>query len=230
MNELDLFTEALSRTDPAERAAFLDRACAANPDLRRRLEELLAGHARSRSPLDRPPLAPDQSVETTALVTGEHRPDAGAETMVPADPNATTDVESGARTPQTDATGDSRADRAATLNRSDSDPTTPSASKEPTPGAARVSTGEGLGTAIAGRYSLVEVIGEGGMGSVYLASQTEPVKRQVALKLIKTGMDSRSVLARFDAERQALALMDHPNIARIYDGGVTPAGQPFFVM
>ena len=62
------------------------------------------------------------------------------------------------------------------------------------------------------------------MGSVYLASQTEPVKRQVALKLIKTGMDSRGVLARFDAERQALALMDHPNIARIYDGGVT--GRP----
>ena len=68
------------------------------------------------------------------------------------------------------------------------------------------------------------------MGSVYLANQTEPVKRQVALKLIKTGMDSRGVLARFDAERQALALMDHPNIARIYDGGLTPAGQPFFVM
>ncbi len=77
---------------------------------------------------------------------------------------------------------------------------------------------------------LVEVIGEGGMGSVYLATQTEPVKRQVALKLIKTGMDSKGVLARFDAERQALALMDHPNIARIYDGGLTPAGQPFFVM
>jgi eukaryotic-like serine/threonine-protein kinase len=83
---------------------------------------------------------------------------------------------------------------------------------------------------IAGRYTLVEVIGEGGMGAVYLAEQTEPVKRQVALKLIKSGMDSNSVLARFDAERQALALMDHPNIARIYDGGVTPSGQPFFVM
>ena len=68
------------------------------------------------------------------------------------------------------------------------------------------------------------------MGSVYLASQSEPVKRQVALKLIKTGMDSRGVLARFDAERQALAMMDHPNIAQIYDGGLTPAGQPFFVM
>ncbi len=87
-----------------------------------------------------------------------------------------------------------------------------------------------LGTVIAGRYTLAEVIGEGGMGSVYLAEQSEPVKRRVALKLIKTGMDSKGVLARFDAERQALALMDHPNIARIYDGGVTPAGQPFFVM
>ncbi|MFO0806125.1 MAG: serine/threonine-protein kinase [Gemmataceae bacterium] len=86
------------------------------------------------------------------------------------------------------------------------------------------------GTVIAGRYTLVEVIGEGGMGSVYLATQTTPVKRQVAVKLIKTGMDSKAVLARFDAERQALALMDHPNIARIYDGGVTPTGQPFFVM
>jgi tetratricopeptide (TPR) repeat protein len=68
------------------------------------------------------------------------------------------------------------------------------------------------------------------MGTVYRASQTAPVKRQVALKLIKIGMDSRAVLARFDAERQALALMDHPNIARVYDGGTTEAGQPFFVM
>ncbi len=102
--------------------------------------------------------------------------------------------------------------------------------RRPRARAASVPTAEGIGTVVAGRYTLVEVIGEGGMGSVYLASQTEPVKRQVALKLIKTGMDSRAVLARFDAERQALALMDHPNIARIYDGGVTQAGQPFFVM
>ena len=87
-----------------------------------------------------------------------------------------------------------------------------------------------LGTVIAGRYALVEVIGEGGMGSVYLARQSEPVKRQVALKLIKAGMDSAAVLRRFEAERQALALMDHPNIARIYDGGLTPSGHPFFVM
>ena len=76
----------------------------------------------------------------------------------------------------------------------------------------------------------MEVLGEGGMGTVYRAEQTQPVKRRVALKLIKVGMDSRVVLARFDAERQALALMDHPNIARVYDGGTTAAGQPFFVM
>ena len=86
------------------------------------------------------------------------------------------------------------------------------------------------GQVIAGRYTLIEVLGEGGMGTVYRAEQTQPVKRQVALKLIKIGMDSRAVLARFDAERQALALMDHPNIARVYDGGTTEAGQPFFVM
>ena len=90
--------------------------------------------------------------------------------------------------------------------------------------------GSGVGQVIAGRYTLLEVLGEGGMGTVYRASQTAPVKRQVALKLIKIGMDSRAVLARFDAERQALALMDHPNIARVFDGGTTEAGQPFFVM
>src|SRR5262249_14986137 len=77
---------------------------------------------------------------------------------------------------------------------------------------------------------LVQPIGEGGMGSVWLAQQTEPVRRLVALKLIKPGMDSRQVVARFEAERQALALMDHPNIARVLDGGTTGAGRPYFVM
>jgi serine/threonine protein kinase len=117
-----------------------------------------------------------------------------------------------------------------TLARPDPDASTARDSASHAPRAASVPTGEGIGTVIAGRYTLVNIIGEGGMGSAYLASQTEPVKRQVALKLIKTGMDSRSVLARFDAERQALALMDHPNSARIYDGGLALAGQPFFVM
>ncbi len=87
-----------------------------------------------------------------------------------------------------------------------------------------------FGTVIAGRYKLREEIGEGGMGSVYLAEQTQPVKRQVALKLIKAGMDSRAVLTRFESERQALALMDHPNIAKVFDAGTTETGRPFFVM
>jgi serine/threonine protein kinase len=86
------------------------------------------------------------------------------------------------------------------------------------------------GTVIAGRYKLLEAIGEGGMGAVWVAEQTEPVKRKVALKLIKAGMDSKSVLARFEAERQALAVMDHPNIAKVLDGGLAEAGRPFFVM
>jgi serine/threonine protein kinase/tetratricopeptide (TPR) repeat protein len=87
------------------------------------------------------------------------------------------------------------------------------------------------GTVIAGRYKLVEEIGEGGMGTVWMGQQTEPVKRAVAVKLIKRGMDSKQVLARFEAERQALALMDHPNIAKVLDGGMTgEPGRPFFVM
>ncbi|AMV35560.1 Serine/threonine-protein kinase PknB [Pirellula sp. SH-Sr6A] len=83
---------------------------------------------------------------------------------------------------------------------------------------------------VGGRYRLVERIGEGGMGEVWMARQSEPVKRSVAIKLIKAGMDSKSVLARFEAERQALAMMDHPNIAKVLDGGLMPDGQPFFVM
>ncbi|MBX7103375.1 MAG: serine/threonine-protein kinase [Gemmataceae bacterium] len=86
------------------------------------------------------------------------------------------------------------------------------------------------GDVIAGRYTLTRRIGEGGMGEVWAAQQSEPVKRQVALKLIRAGMGSRAVLQRFEAERQALALMDHPNIARVLDGGMTGQSRPFFVM
>ena len=164
------------------------------------VEDPPAGYAHSGTELDRPPVVPAGSAATVDLPTPV-------------------------------ATGEHRPVGATeTLARPDRDATTAAGPAVLPPRAARVPTGEGIGTVIAGRYTLVEVIGEGGMGSVYLASQTKPVKRQVALKLIKTGMDSRGVLARFDAERQALALMDHPNIARIYDGGLTPAGQPFFVM
>jgi len=87
-----------------------------------------------------------------------------------------------------------------------------------------------VGAIIGGRYKLLEKIGEGGMGTVWVAGQTEPVRRKVALKLIKPGMDSQAVLARFEAERQALALMDHPHIAKVFDGGLTEIGRPFFVM
>src|SRR6476646_4746366 len=81
-----------------------------------------------------------------------------------------------------------------------------------------------------GRYKLLEKLGEGGFGAVWLAEQKEPVRRKVALKIIKLGMDTKAVVARFEAERQALALMDHPNIAKVLDAGATDNGRPYFVM
>ncbi len=108
-------------------------------------------------------------------------------------------------------------DRRAT---SDISPPGPSSGSDPA---------EGPGTVI-GPYKLIEPIGEGGMGSVWMAQQTEPIKRLVAVKLIKAGMDSKQVIARFEAERQALALMDHANIARVLDAGTSSAGRPYFVM
>jgi serine/threonine-protein kinase len=83
---------------------------------------------------------------------------------------------------------------------------------------------------VLGPYKLLEQIGEGGMGLVYMAEQTQPVRRRVALKLLKPGLDTRQVVARFEAERQALALMDHPHIAHVFDAGTTAAGRPYFVM
>ncbi|MEZ0263476.1 MAG: tetratricopeptide repeat protein [Phycisphaerae bacterium] len=160
-----LFLAASDLAAPAERAAFLDRECGGEADLRARVEALLAAGAA-------PPVAP-------------------------------------APGPAGDATLDTGA-----------------AGGRPT--VAPVSDAPGL--VLAGKYKLLERIGEGGMGSVWLAHQSEPVRRKVAVKLIKLGMDSRQVLARFEAERQALAMMDHPNIAKVLDGGLTPDGRPFFVM
>jgi serine/threonine protein kinase len=108
----------------------------------------------------------------------------------------------------------------------------------PTPGDADATLGSDPATeatakrdlASIGPYRLVKKIGEGGMGQVWLAEQTEPVRRQVALKLIKVGMYDEGVLKRFQAERQSLAIMDHPAIAKVFDAGSTPDGQPYFVM
>src|SRR4051812_35130827 len=101
---------------------------------------------------------------------------------------------------------------------------------EPKGKAAGAPSTEAAGLLLGGRYRLLGAIAEGGMGTVWLAQQIEPVRRPVAVKLIKAGMDSKQVLGRFEAERQALALMDHPNIAKVLDAGTTPEGRPYFVM
>jgi serine/threonine protein kinase/tetratricopeptide (TPR) repeat protein len=164
MTEESLFAAALERTAVADRRAFLDLACSGDPDLRRRVERLLAAHEKTLGILD-------QSAGTSVA---------------------------------------------------------PEDASWPPPGG--VHPGGRVGPPAVDRYELLEKIGEGGMGTVWLAEQTEPVRRKVAVKLIKPGMDSRPVLARFEAERQALALMDHPNIAKVLDGGAAEDGRPFFVM
>src|SRR5690242_19852240 len=105
------------------------------------------------------------------------------------------------------------------------------AMEQPGPGAAAdlAPPTERVG-AIIGRYKLLERIGEGGFGVVYMAEQQQPVRRKVALKVVKPGCDTGQVIARFEAERQALAMMDHPNIAKVFDAGATEAGRPYFVM
>ena len=91
-------------------------------------------------------------------------------------------------------------------------------------------TGQATLDTIIGPYRLLMQLGEGGMGVVYRAQQLKPIRREVALKIIKPGMDSKQVIARFESERQALAVMDHANIARVFDAGTTAAGLPYFVM
>jgi serine/threonine protein kinase/tetratricopeptide (TPR) repeat protein len=148
----DVFSEAMALTNPAERRAYLDRACAGNQLLRTEVESLLLAHEQ----------AGDFLGQTVKLTESDF-------------------------------------------------------------------VIERTGTMI-GRYKLLEKIGEGGFGVVYMAEQIEPLRRKVALKVIKAGMDTQEVIARFEAERQALALMDHPNIARVLDAGATEAGRPYFVM
>ncbi len=100
----------------------------------------------------------------------------------------------------------------------------------PTGGGRETMLHDELVGALIGHFKLQQQIGEGGFGTVWMAEQLQPVRRPVALKVVKRGMDTRQVVARFEQERQALALMDHPNIARVFDGGETPAGRPYFAM
>src|SRR5262245_32555549 len=149
-----ILAAAVEIDDLVDRGNYLQRACAGDADLRRRVEELIENHFRAGSFLESP----------ADLLEGDE-----------------------------------------------------------------ASVRERPGTMI-GQYKLLEQIGEGGFGVVFMAEQVRPVRRKVALKILKPGMDTRQVVARFEAERQALALMDHPNIAHILDGGETPSGRPYFVM
>jgi serine/threonine protein kinase/WD40 repeat protein len=152
-----IFDQAVELPSSAERQAYLDEACAAAPEVRRRVEALLRAYEQAASFLEQPAVA-------SSAATLDRRPIAES------------------------------------------------------PGA------------VIGPYKLMEQIGEGGMGLVFVAEQQQPVRRKVAVKVIKPGMDTREVIARFEAERQALALMDHPNIARVFDAGATASGRPYFVM
>lgn len=178
---------AAAALPPADRAAYLDRTCAGNDDLRRQVERMLAARSEVGDFLEPPSPPAAGATAAYAPAPDPHRPADGA----------------------TRTFG-------------------PCASDSPT--ASFSGRDEHVGAVVGGKYKLIEEIGEGGMGSVFMAQQTEPVKRAVAVKVIKAGMDSKAVLARFDAERQALAMMDHPNIAKVLDGGTTESGRPFFVM
>ncbi len=151
-----VFDVAVEITPPAEREAYLDKVCAQDEDLRKRVEALLLAYEHAGSFLDSPPVELQRTMENSGIK-------------------------------------------------------------------------EQPGT-IFGRYKLLQQIGEGGFGVVFMAEQLEPVRRKVAVKIIKAGMDTKQVIARFQAEQQALAMMDHPNIAKVFDAGTTDSGRPYFVM
>jgi tetratricopeptide (TPR) repeat protein len=215
-----VFRAALERSAGPDRSAYLDGACRGDAALRAKVEELLAAHDQTldHRPDRAAPVATKEVGQTVATNLGVRRTESEAPATETQAPLETTDGSASVTVPSLGtATGKLAPDGGL------------STIAGTTQWAARAG-GFVPGEVIAGRYTLRDILGEGGMGTVYRAEQTAPVKRQVALKLIKIGMDSRAVLARFDAERQALALMDHPNIARVFDGGTTSAGQPFFVM
>ena len=221
----ELFLAALQRS-PEQRPDFLAEICGNDADLRAEIDRLLIANGDPDSSVE--PSSPTPAVDADAIVAG--RPGISNHFSKVSTPHAVDADAAQLSQLDTVAAGTDSGRVARESGQPEIEATSAHVSEAPVSRAPTVPAEERIGSVIAGRYTLVRIIGEGGMGTVYLASQTEPVKRQVALKLIKTGMDSRGVLARFDAERQALALMDHPNIARIYDGGLTPTGQPFFVM
>ncbi len=201
----------LAELPPGDRAAALERECGSDAELRRRLAALLQAHAEPDSFLDQPPGNPPANNLAATLDSGvaggqENNLDATLDSGATGVDSALT----GEHTPNPERALEDNAPRKAAVTHHRRD--------------------VAAGVVIGGRYTLREKIGEGGMGEVWVAKQTEPVKRKVALKLIKAGMDSRAVLQRFEQERQALAMMDHPSIAGVLDGGMTPTGQPFFVM
>ncbi len=209
-----IFCEALERPGGPERDAYLEDACRGNPALKAGVEELLAAHDQAGRFLAQGPEGPVAGGSKTLAATGT---------------DALSNATNAAETIANETHELTRTSASETLGFAENGSGTTNATAVDS-GRKNRPGGFVPGQVIALRYTLRNVLGEGGLGTVYLAEQTEPVKRQVALKLIKLGMDSRAVLARFDAERQALALMDHPNIARVYDGGTTETGQPFFVM
>ena len=202
-----LFLNAADLADPAERAAYLDRECAGDSALRARVEALLAADG---------PARPDPASDATWGLDAHSPPGETCAASWGALPRTERGAE-GAGPDDFSLTAGLPADRSQNFTfHGNASPGVPARTQP--------------GGVIGGRYTLREVLGEGGMGTVYLAEQSRPVRRMVALKLVRLGLNSGTVLARFDAERQALALMDHPNIARVFDGGATDAGQPYFVM
>lgn len=165
--EQELFGAALLITSPAERNAFLDRACDGDAGLREHMTQLFAEHAKSERFFQ-------ECISDFRMAVRETLPNSAAE-FIP-------------------------------------------------------KKAEELAGTRAGRYKLLKKLGEGGCGAVYLAEPEDPGRRRVALKIIKLGMDTQNVIARFNAERRALALMDHPNIAKVVDAGATDTGRPYFVM
>ncbi len=205
MNERDIFITALQITDPVARDVFLAAACT-EPGQKERVKALLEAEPGLGSFLEAPGRAADSR-------RADDRERADRERVCEDAPD---------RLPRIDARAHPRS--AASDFHGD---LTPSPGQTTSWGASGPL--EAAGTVI-GPYKLLQQIGEGGMGTVYMAEQTRPVQRKVALKIIKPGMDSRQVIARFEAERQALAMMDHQNIARVLDAGTTESGRPYFVM